>query len=279
MRSVKSWSSLLVLAAALSAAACTPISRTGEEPLSPEEVRMRAVESKLTEVSRRVNAVENKDDTRMQDDLRALRGEVERLRFELETQSRRSRDVGADVERRLLKLESQPVASYPPVSAVVSPVEGDSYVVATPEVPPVIYAPPATASTTPVSGGTAADEQTAYLKAFDFLKAGKYDNAITSFKAMLAQWPQGNFADNGWYWLGESQYVKRQYKPALDSYTTLVSQFPASPKVPDALFKSGLTQVELKQPELAKANWRRVMREYPNANAAGLAKQRLSQTP
>jgi len=272
MLSIKPLHRVVWVAAAFAAAACTPLSRTGEQPLSPEEIRMRAVESKVGEVSRRISMVENKDDTKMQDDLRSLRGEIERLRFELDTQTRRNKDVGSDLERRLQKLESQPIAATAPVAgadAVFAPV-----------VPPVIYAPAAPATgVSSDAGATAAEEQTAYLKAFDFLKAGKYDNAITAFRGMLDKWPQGNFADNGWYWLGESQYVKRQYKPALDSYTALIERFPASPKVPDALFKSGLTQVELKLPDQAKASWRRVMKDYPNSNAAGLARQRLTQTP
>ena len=72
---------LLLVAVACSAAACTPMTRTGEEPLSAEEIRLRAVETKVAEVNRRINAVENKDETRMQDELRTLRGEIERLRF------------------------------------------------------------------------------------------------------------------------------------------------------------------------------------------------------
>jgi len=267
---MKSLHLVVLLMATLAAAACTPLSRTGEEPLSPEEVRMRAVEGKLNEVNRRINAVENKDDTRTQDELRTLRGEVERLRFELDTQSRRSKDVGSDIERRLQKLETQPVAAVPAVDATLGPVTP-------PVVPPVVYAPAAPASGD--NSATAAEEQAAYLKAFDYLKAGKYDNAIVAFRGMLDKWPQGNFADNGWYWLGESQYVKRQYKPALESYTALVTRFPASPKVPDALFKSGLTQVELQQADQAKVSWRRVIKDYPNSNAAGLARQRLTQTP
>jgi len=240
---------------------------------------MRAVESKLTELTRRINQAENKDDTKLQDDLRNLRGDLERVRFELDTQTRRNKDVGADVERRLQKLEAQaaaPAVAAPAVAPPAADLSVSAPAVAAP--PPVIYtAPPAAPSAD--SGATAAEEQAAYLKAFESLKAGKYDAAITGFKAMLGQWPQGNFADNAWYWLGESQYVKRQYKAALDSYTALVERFPASPKVPDALFKSGLTQIELQQPDKAKAAWRRVMKDYPNANAAGLARQRLAQTP
>ena len=260
----------LIALAVFSVSACTPLSRTGEQPLSPEEIRMRAVETKVAEVNRRVLAVENKDESKTQDELRTLRGEIERLRFELDTQSRRNKDLGSDLERRLQRLESQPASSAP-----LGTVDGSGAAV-----PPVIYAPaaPAAPAAPSVSGDAAAEEQSAYLKAFDHLKSGRYDGAITGFKGMLEKWPQGNFAVNAWYWLGESQYVKRQYKPALESYTALIERFPASPKVPDAIFKSGLSQLELKQTAEAKASWRRVMKDYPNSNAAGLARQRLAQT-
>mgnify|MGYP006282348829 CR=1 FL=1 len=260
----------LLLLVLLSLVACTPLRREGGEPLSPEEIRLRAIESKQQDLIRRLNMLENKDDSKIEDDLRNLRGETERLRFDRDTSDRKNRDQMQDFDRRLQKLESQPLPNAVAATAPVAP--ADTYVVPPPAVPAQ------TAPATPVAG-SGSDEQKAYLKAFDFLKAGQYDSAITGFRAMLAQYPQGNFADNGWYWLGESLYVKRQYKPALDAYDALLQKFPTSPKVPDALFKIGLVQSELKQADLAKAAWRRVVKDFPNSNAAGLARQRLAQTP
>ena len=79
---------VLVLAAAFAAAACTPLSRPkGEEPLSPEEIRLRGIENRLGELNKRVLGVENKEETKLQDDLRTLRGEVERLRYDLDGHS------------------------------------------------------------------------------------------------------------------------------------------------------------------------------------------------
>ena len=48
--------------------------------------------------------------------------------------------------------------------------------------------------------------------------------------------------------------------------------------MPDALFKSGLAQNELGQAEAARVLWKRVLKDYPNSNAAGLARQRLAQS-
>lgn len=269
-----------VLVAALAASACTPMVRPkGEEPLSPEEIRLRGIETRVGELNKRVLGVENKEETKLQDDLRALRGEVERLRYDLDGHSRQSKDLYSDLDRRLQRLEAAPSATVPPYAAaapsfdngvIQPPLSG------MPAQAPV--APPLSMeSRPPTTAGGAADEETAYLKAFDALKAGKYDSAITGFRAMLEKWPQGNFSDNAWYWMGESYYVKQQYRASLDAFNAMVERFPASPKVPDALFKAGLSQWSLKDTDAAKTAWRRVVKDYPNSNAAGLARQRLDQ--
>ena len=266
-----------LLVAALAATACTPLNR-GDQPPSPEELRLRAIEGKLTEVARRVNLVENKDDTRIQDEMRTLRGEIERLRFDIDAQDKRSKELYLDADRRMQKLESAP----PVVASSGDATLGNGIVAPSLSTVPGYGGGPTLTvaprlSTPGANGGTSAEEETAYLKAFDALKAGKYDLAIGGFRGMLDRWPQGNFADNGWYWMGEANYVKRQYQAALDAFNSMLVRFPTSPKVPDALFKGGLAQWELNQHEAAKTAWRRVVKDYPTANAAGLARQRLEQ--
>lgn len=269
-----------VLAATFAVSACTPLVRpNGEEPLSPEELRLRGIESRVSDLNKRVLGVENKEETKLQDDLRALRGEVERLRYDVDAHSRQSKDLYGDLDRRLQRLEATPAATVPPYAPIAP--SFDNGVIQ----PPLSGVPSQAPITPPLSmeprasgaAGGAADEETAYLKAFDALKAGKYDTAISGFRAMLEKWPQGNFSDNAWYWMGESHYVKQQYRASLDAFNALVERFPASPKVPDALFKAGLSQWSLKDTEGAKTAWRRVVKDYPNSNAAGLARQRLDQ--
>lgn len=268
----------LLLIAALAVSACTPMSRSGEQVLSPEEIRLRAIEGKIAEMGRRTAAVENKDDTPTQDELRRLQGQIEQLRFEHDTLERRNKELSADLERRVLKVEGvlaqqQAVAA----AAVGGPTPPFASMPANPaSIPPPVTLP--NAANVVQSATSSAEEEAAYLRAFDYLKAGKYDNAIVSFRAVLDKWPRGAYSDNAWYWLGESQYVKRQYQPAFTAFSTLTDRFPTSAKVPDALFKSGLAQNELGNAEAAKALWKRVVRDYPQANAANLARQRLAQS-
>jgi tol-pal system protein YbgF len=279
------------------------------DALSPEERRLQAVETKAAELSRRLDSVNlagmDQENQRLRDDIRSLRGEVERLRYDFEQQQRRLRDQYTDLDRRLQRFESPlgiaPSATapgtVPPAGAVMPGMSGTlSLPPAAPgavapvmpppvaTLPPAPSVPPGAASSSPTpgapvvisSGSGTVEEETAYLAAFDQLKNGKYDAAIRGFKTMLERWPQGAYAANAYFWMGEAQTVKRDYRSALVSFQTVQSRFPTSPKAPDALLKVGLTQIELKQESEGRATLQRVISSYPNSNAAKLAQQRLS---
>ena len=223
-----------------------------DAPQQPSrEQRLAAIEGKLTEVARKVDnlslAAQSQNLTRLEAEVRELRGEVEKLRFDFDTSEQRARDLYEDLDRRLRLLETTRLSADPRT----------------------VQAPAAAASQ---------EEEKAYLATFDKLKAGKYDDSIAGFRDLLARWPQGRYADNAWYWMGESHYIKKSYDAALDSFRKLLAQFPSSSKVPDALYKIGMCQAEKKQKNDARATWKRLVTEHPTSQAAGLARQKLEQT-
>lgn len=225
----------------------------GNGPINPQEQRLQALETRLGEVTRKLEnlnlAAQSQGVTRLEAEVRGLRGEVERMRFELESGERRSRELYQDLDKRLTRVENEGRARLSMEPRIAAP-------------PPV-----------PVSQ----EEEATYTEVFERLRSGKYDESIAGFKDLLAKWPQGRYADNAWYWLGESHYAKKEYDAALTAFRSLLSQFPTSPKAPDALFKVGLCQIEKKQKGEARDTWQQVIADYPNSNAAGLAKQRLDQ--
>jgi len=272
----------------------------GGDVLSPQERRLQTVETRMAEMSRRLDGINyaglDQDNIKLRDDLRALRGEVERLRFDYDKQTKNSKDQYIDLDRRLARVEStnaavaqaaaqqaaiaaQQGAIAPPQAAAVAAVAA----AAAPSVPaaPVASAPVAATPNGPVvisnGGGGTPEEEGAYLATFDLLKNGKYDDAIRGFRAMLDKWPKGRYSDNATYWMGEAFYVKRDYKSAQTSFQSVLDKFPNSPKVPDAMLKVGLCQIELKQNDQATITLQKVIKTYPAANAANLAKQRLEQ--
>jgi tol-pal system protein YbgF len=221
--------------------------------LSPQEARLQALETKLGEVTRKVDnaggASQGSSLMKLEAELRALRGEIEKLRFDVDTSEQTARARYEDLDRRLLRLENEGGARL--------------------SLDPRVAQPPPVPSTQ--------EEEATYLAVFDQLKAGKYDSSIKGFRDLLGRWPQGRYADNAWYWLGESYYIKKNYDAALDSFRSLRAKFPNSAKAPDALFKIGLCQAEKNQKGEARASWQKVLADYPNSSAAGLARQRLEQ--
>jgi tol-pal system protein YbgF len=243
----------------------------GEQVLSPEERRLQAVENRMAELTHRTSALEsNSVNSQIADDMRNLRGQVEQLRYDFDNFSRKTQDQQNDLDTRLKRLEG----GAPPADANAAPgaVPGIGAGSAVPS--PSVPAPPA-ASAAPASA--AAAEEALYLKSFDQLKAGKYDDAIRGFRSMLGKYPQGSFADNGWYWTGESYRVKGDDANALKAYQSLLTQFPASPKVPDALLKTGMIYQAQQKNAPARDAFQKVLKQYPNSSAAGQARTRLAQ--
>jgi tol-pal system protein YbgF len=220
---------------------------------SPREQRLQAIEARLAEVTRKLDnlslAAQAQNLARLEAEVRGLRGEVEKLRFDFDTSEQRSRDLYVDLDKRLARIE-----------------QGGARLSMEPRL------------SQPSPGSPGQDEEATYDAVFAQLKAGKFDDSIKGFRSLLNRWPQGRYADNAWYWLGESYYAKKSFDSAADSFRTLLTQFPDSAKAPDALFKVGVCQFDKKQRNEARATWLKVVSAYPNSSAAGLARQRLEQT-
>ena len=273
---------LAPLFAALALSACAtdygaPIN--GQRALSPEEQRLQAVENKTVDLSRRLNALESTQNGSQADDMRDLRGQVEQLRHDVDTLQQAIQQQNADNDARLKRLEG----TQPQAAAGTDP---NAQVAQQPGAPVVAVAPPPAVAVAPAAApppvaaapsSTSADEEAIYLKSFDQLRGGKYDAAIGGFRSMLGKYPQGNYADNAWYWMGESYHVKGDDSNALKSYQSLLQQFPASPKVPDALLKTGVIyQGQQKNPQ-ARDAYQKVLKQYPSSSAAAQARTRLAQ--
>ncbi|HUR41229.1 MAG TPA: tol-pal system protein YbgF [Verrucomicrobiae bacterium] len=246
---------LTAIAAALLLAGCqdfgAPIG--GNAAQSPQEMRLQAIETRLADVTRKVEnlnfAAQSQGISRLESEMRALRGEVEALRYQVETNEKRSRELYQDLDRRMTRVEN----------------EGRSRL----SLEPKIAAPP------PVP--PAQEEEVMYLATFEKVRNAQYDDAIAGFEDLLQRWPGGRYADNAWYWMGEAHYAKRDYDLAMQSFGSVLEKFPQSAKAPDALLKIGMAQVEKKQKAEARATFQRVVADFPTSNAANVAKQRLAQ--
>lgn len=198
----------------------------------------------------------------LQNEVQALRGEIELQAHQVEELKQRQRDLYVDIDRRLLNLERHgsggaasteaPVVSRPASTAGAS--QGNTTV---------------TAAAAPAANTEA--EQQAYQKAFDQLRDLRYEQAVAAFREFIGKYPTGRYAHIAQYWIGEANYAQRKYELAIDDYRALVDKYPNSPKLAEAMLKIGYSQYELGKLNEAEATLNQLVKAYPGTTEAGQA--------
>lgn len=214
----------------------------------------------------------------LQTEVQQLRASSEQQKFELEQLKKRARDQYLDLDSRLQSMSGRTPSTglAPPSSMGDAPVsepvtDSGAFTPADSALPPNV---PSRVEP-PVAAQPAANERADYDLAFDALKRGQYAEASKKFDAFLKVYPQGEFADNATYWLGESYYVTQKYPVALKTFQGLLASFPQSKKAPDALLKVGYCYYQLGDTAKATTTLKSVMERYPNQPVAKLAEGRL----
>lgn len=229
----------------------------------------------------------------LQSEVQQLRGVVEEQSQTIADIERKQNNMYSDLDSRVQALtpsgsqastqtvstppaagnvQLQPPAPVAPAAATQPAAQAAAPVAPTPAVE---SKPSASAATTLANG----NEKERYQQAYDTLRNGHNDQAVKMFEALLVDFPSGEFADNSQYWLGEAYKINREFDKARAAFGKVVSQYPNSSKVPDALLKIGY--IEFDQQNIAKARdyLTRVTSSYPGTTAAHLASKKLAQMP
>ncbi len=206
----------------------------------------------------------------LQSELQRLVGEIELQKHTLDEIKKRQRDLYLDIDRRILQIERRSGSSTAsaPLPSPVEDTRNAENNIATP-------ATSTSTVTTPRVTRKKEGEQVAYQKAFDLLRALRYEKATQAFRLFLNDYPGGRYAHIAQYWLAETSYHTRKYDIAVQDYQTLINQYPKSPKRADALLKIGYSQFELKSFGKAKSVLRKLIQSYPGTTEAGQAENLL----
>ncbi len=119
-------------------------------------------------------------------------------------------------------------------------------------------------------------EKNDYTAAYLALKSGRYDEAINAFQTFLNVYPSGEYADQAYYWLGESLLAKGEFLSAVEAFNTLTQTYPKSSKYQAGLLKLGIAYQQAERLGDARAVLQRLIDEYPDSKAAEHARSRLS---
>ncbi len=168
----------------------------------------------------------------------------------------------------------QPVAQSPGVPAQLP------QVAAAPATPPPA-APQAAPA--PAAVQQAAPQQTAavslppgsekeqYQFAFDLLRSD-LAQAESAFGAFLKQHPDGPFAGNAMYWLGETHYARSDFREAAAVFVDAYTNFPTSPKASASLLKLGMSLGALGKTDAACASFTELKTKYSDTDGRVLAR-------
>jgi tol-pal system protein YbgF len=117
-----------------------------------------------------------------------------------------------------------------------------------------------------------------YETAYGYLLQQDYGAAEAAFEEFLRRYPKDQLTADAQYWLGETLFVQRRYKPAGQAFLRVVQQYRQSPKAPNSLLMLAMTLEQLGQKDCAL--FTELETKHPNApqdikGRARVVKQRV----
>jgi TolA-binding protein len=151
---------------------------------------------------------------------------------------------------------------------------------------------PAPAEPTPTSrpSTNALQPQDIYQAAYIDFSKGSYPLAVAGFREFLRRYPDHALAGAAQYWIGEAHFsMARTFtnagqadkstealEQAVQEFRKVQANYARSDKAATALYKEALALLDLKQPAVAQARLQYLVDNFPQAEEAPLARERLA---
>lgn len=104
-----------------------------------------------------------------------------------------------------------------------------------------------------------------YETAYGHLLQRDYGAAEAAFEEFLRRYPNDPLAGNAQYWLGESLYVRGQYRAAAGAFLKGYQTYGRSAKAPESLLKLAMSLQRLGQKDAACSSFSELTTKFPNA--------------
>jgi tol-pal system protein YbgF len=127
-----------------------------------------------------------------------------------------------------------------------------------------IPAPVATAALPPASE-VSGDPKQLYETAYGYLLQRDYSSAEAAFGDFLKKFPSDSLSGNAQYWLGETHFVRGQYKAAASAFLKGYQTYSQSVKAPESLLKLAMSLDRLGQKDAACSSYAELSAKFPNA--------------
>jgi tol-pal system protein YbgF len=122
----------------------------------------------------------------------------------------------------------------------------------------------ATAALAPASESSN-DPKHLYEQAYGYLLQRDYGAAETAFNEFLTKFPNDSLSGNAQYWLGETHFVRGQYKAAASAFLKGYQTYAQGAKAPDSLLKLAMSLDRLGQKDAACSSFAELATKFPTA--------------
>ncbi len=248
-------------------------------------------------VTRLENIVENEYNSKLLEQIDTLQQELRELRGKLEEQqnitnslNQKQEKLFINLDQRLNKIDPSAKAADEPstVSEVLPHAPKEVVPEAVPQAASVPSSTSAPAATAPQTQSFSADvpgtnEKDLYEAASTLMRTKKYAEAILEFKDLLWQFPEGTYASDAYYWLGElyrmQWHANRADSDLLghakEAFNIVINKYQGQEREGDALLKLALLEIDQEHLAVAKELLQQVVTKFPDTARARIAETNI----
>jgi tol-pal system protein YbgF len=109
----------------------------------------------------------------------------------------------------------------------------------------------------------------------DQLLNGGNAAARSAFSELISKYPTSEYVPEAMFYTAQAYAAERNLDAADAQYVALISRFPKSPRMPTALYKRALYLQSQKKTAEAKRIFQDIIKRFPRSDEAALADERL----
>jgi tol-pal system protein YbgF len=109
----------------------------------------------------------------------------------------------------------------------------------------------------------------------DQLLKGGNASARSAFNELITKYPKSEYVPEAMFYTAQAYAAERNLTAADAEYSSLIAKYPASPRVPTAMYKRALQLQAGKKNAEAKKIYQDIIKRFPRSDEAALADERL----
>jgi tol-pal system protein YbgF len=126
-------------------------------------------------------------------------------------------------------------------------------------------------------GGPPVSAEELFDRGMESFRAGELGQAVLDFEQFAERHASHPLAPSAHFWIGEAYFRSRDFEHAAGEYQRAIDLAPTGERTPDALLRLGLALRSLRREDRAREVWARLMRDFPDSEAALRARAVLRQ--